>query len=115
MVQSKSELFLATYFADSDVGLGDYTYNRRLAGEGHPYRLRPNFSWETDSGELILWEHLGMLDREDYQKGWEKKRAWYAANGYVEDENLFTSSEGPGLDMSLVAAVASRVRKALNR
>jgi hypothetical protein len=37
MVQSKSELTLATYFASSDVGLGDYTYNRKLDGEG--YRL----------------------------------------------------------------------------
>ena len=35
----------------------------------YPYRLRPDFSWETDGGELILWEHLGMLDREDYKKG----------------------------------------------
>jgi hypothetical protein len=73
MVQSKSELTLATYFASSDVGLGDYTYNRKLEGEGYPYRLRPDFSWETDAGELILWEHLGMLDREDYKKGWEKE------------------------------------------
>lgn len=115
MVQSKSELALATYFASSDVGLGDYTYNRKLEGEGYPYRLRPDFSWETDAGELILWEHLGMLDRDDYKKGWDKKKAWYITNGYVEERNLFTSTEGPGLDMSLVAAVAQRVKKALNR
>ena len=81
----------------------------------YPYRLRPDFSWETDAGELVLWEHLGMLDREDYKKGWEKKKAWYAANGYIEGKNLFTSSEGPGLDMNLIADVAQRVRKALDR
>ncbi len=115
MVQSKSELTLATYFGGSDVGLGDYTYNRKLEGEGYPYRLRPDFSWETDSGELILWEHLGMLDRDDYKKGWEKKRAWYAANGYTEGVNLFTSTEGPGLDMSLVEEVAKKVRQVLGR
>ena len=89
MVQSKSELALATYFAGADVGLGDYTYNRKLEGDGYPYRLRPDFSWETDAGELVLWEHLGMLDREDYRRGWEKKHAWYLANGYKEDVNLF--------------------------
>ncbi len=115
MVQSKSELTLATYFASSEVGLGDYTYNRKLEGESYPYRLRPDFSWETDAGELILWEHLGMLDREDYKAGWEKKRAWYAANGYTEGVNLFTSTEGPGLDMSHVEAVAKEVKKALVR
>lgn len=91
MVQSKSELALATYFSSPDAGLGDYTYNRKLEAEGYPYRLRPDFSWETDSEELILWEHLGMLDREDYKKGWEKKREWYKVNGYVEGINLFTS------------------------
>jgi hypothetical protein len=115
MVQSKSELALATYFAGSDIGLGDYTYNRKLEGEGYPYRLRPDFSWETDAGELILWEHLGMLDRDDYKKGWEKKKAWYAANGYTDGVNLFTSTEGPGLDMSLVAGVAKRVKQVLDR
>jgi hypothetical protein len=115
MVQSKSELTLATYFASSDVGLGDYTYNRKLDGEGYPYRLRPDFSWETDAGEVILWEHLGMLDREDYKEGWYKKRAWYAKNDYVEGVNLFTSTEGPGLDMSHVADVAQKVKKALGR
>ncbi|MBQ0942292.1 ATP-dependent RecD-like DNA helicase [Ideonella sp. 4Y16] len=115
MVQSKSELTLATYFACPDVNLGDYTYNRRLEGEGYPYRLRPDFSWETDAGELILWEHLGMLDREDYRQGWEKKKAWYASNGYTEGHNLFTSTEGPGLDMAEIAMVAQRVRKALDR
>lgn len=115
MVQSKSELTLATYFASPDVGLGDYTYNRKLEGEGYPYRLRPDFSWETDAGELVLWEHLGMLDRDDYREGWKKKKAWYAANGYIEDKNLFTSTEGPGLDMAAVASVAQRVRKALDR
>ena len=115
MVQSKSELTLATYFASSDVGLGDYTYNRKLEGEGYPYRLRPDFSWETDSGELILWEHLGMLDRDDYKKGWDKKRAWYDANGYHEGINLFTSTEGPGLDIGHVASVAQSVKRVLNR
>ena len=47
MVQSKSELTLATYFSSSDVGLSDYAYNRKLEGEGYPYRLRPDFSWEN--------------------------------------------------------------------
>jgi AAA domain/UvrD-like helicase C-terminal domain len=115
MVQSKSELALATYFASSDANLGDYTYNRKLEGEGYPYRLRPDFSWETDAGELVLWEHLGMLDRDDYKQGWEKKKAWYATNGYIEGSNLFTSTEGPGLDMGPIADVAANVRKVLGR
>lgn len=113
MVQSKSELTLANYFAT--VGLDDYTYNRKIDGEGYPYRLHPDFSWETDAGDLILWEHLGMLALDDYRKGWDKKKAWYAANGYTEGVNLFTSTEGPGLDMALIDQVAQKVKKALDR
>lgn len=56
-----------------------------------------------------------MLDRDDYKKGWEKKNAWYAANGYTEGVNLFTSTEGPGLDMNLVEAIAQKVKRALDR
>jgi len=115
MVQSKSELALATYFSNSDVGLGDYTYNRTVEGDEYPYKLRPDFSWETDAGELILWEHLGMLDRDDYKKGWDKKKAWYARHGFLEGKNLFTSTEGPGLDMGQIAEVAKQVRETLGR
>jgi hypothetical protein len=38
-----------------------------------------------------------MLDRDDYRAGWERKRQWYEANGFIEGQNLFTSSESPGL------------------
>ena len=42
----------------------------------------PDFTIEDDiSGRTIYWEHLGMLDREDYRRGWEKKLACYRANG----------------------------------
>ena len=33
----------------------------------------------------------------------------------TEDVNLFTSTEGPGLDMNLVEAVAKKVRQVLGR
>ena len=26
------------------------------------------------------WEHVGMLDRQDYKAHWEKKLAWYKKN-----------------------------------
>lgn len=61
----------------------------------------------------MLWEHLGMLDRDDYKRGWEWKRKWYMQNGYKEGVNLFSSTEGPGLDMEAVAKVAANVRAAL--
>ena len=53
-----------------------------VEGSKSPGRLRPDFSLITDAGDVIVWEHLGMLNREDYRRGWEWKRAWYENNGF---------------------------------
>ena len=50
-----------------------YFYERPLEGTKSPGRLRPDFSFVTDAGDVIIWEHLGMLDRDDYRRGWEWK------------------------------------------
>jgi len=70
MVRSKSELVIANHLFD--VGL-PYLYERPLEGTISPGRLRPDFSFVTDAGDVIVWEHLGMLDCDDYRRGWEWK------------------------------------------
>jgi hypothetical protein len=110
-VRSKSELAIANYLHSQGLR---YEYERPLEGTVVPGRLRPDFSFVSDAGDVIVWEHLGMLDRDDYRRGWEWKREWYRANGFVEDQTLFTTSEGPGLDMSVVAGTADQLRRALS-
>jgi ATP-dependent exoDNAse (exonuclease V) alpha subunit len=110
MVQSKSELAIANYLAAIDL---PYHYNRPLHGTTAPGKVYPDFTFVSDAGETILWEHLGMLDRDDYKRGWDWKREWYSKNGFEVGRNLFTSTEGPGLDMTKVKATAEAVRKAL--
>ncbi len=110
LVRSKSELAIANYL--HAVGL-PYRYERPLSGEAVEGRLRPDFSFENDAGDLVIWEHLGMMDRADYRQGWEWKRNWYAGNGYKEGERLFTTTEEGGLDMDRVKETASRVAVAL--
>jgi hypothetical protein len=112
MVQSKSELAIGTYL--ENIGM-PYRYIRPFDGAVAPGRVRPDFTFTSNSGEVILWEHLGMLDREDYLSGWTWKKEWYGKNGFVLGKNLFTSTEGPGLDMSEVAKVAEDVREALEK
>jgi hypothetical protein len=42
----------------------------------------PDFTIENEiSGQTVYWEHLGMLADQGYRHGWEKKLAWYRANG----------------------------------
>jgi hypothetical protein len=112
LVRSKSELAIANFLASEGL---PYQYERRIEGTEAPGRLLPDFSFITDAGDIVIWEHLGMLNRDDYRRGWEWKRQWYAQNGYREGETLFTTSESPGLDMNVVREVASRVKEALNR
>jgi hypothetical protein len=110
LVRSKSELVIANYL--HNVGL-PYQYERPLEGTAAPGRLRPDFSFIDDSGDVIVLEHLGMLDRPDYRRSWEWKRQWYLANGYREGENLFTTQELQGLDMESVVEVARQIQALL--
>jgi len=110
LVRSKSELVIANMLHASGV---EYEYERVLEGETEPGRLRPDFSFITPVGDVVLWEHLGMLDREDYRRGWEWKQEWYRKNGFVEGDNLFTSrdDERGGLDSAKLRAVVDQIKE----
>jgi len=53
-----------------------------------------------------------MMNREDYRQGWEWKRQWYLANGFVDGETLFTSQddERGGLDCTPLAETALKIK-----
>jgi hypothetical protein len=86
MVRSKSELLIAEKLYALAM---NYQYERILEGTARPGRLRPDFSFVDAAGDLIIWEHLGRMDRADYRDGWKWKREWYAQNGYIEGKTLF--------------------------
>lgn len=114
LVRSKSELVIANMLYG--MGMGDwYRYERVCEGDLEPGRLRPDFSFVTDDGDLIVWEHLGMLTRDDYRRGWEWKKNWYETNGFVPEETLFTTQDDVrgGLDSSEIERVARRIRDLL--
>jgi hypothetical protein len=108
MVRSKSELVIANHLFS--VGL-KYEYERPLDGTASAGRLRPDFSFITDAGDLVIWEHLGMMNRDDYRRGWEWKTAWYEQNGYVKGKSLFTTGddERGGFDSRPIEEIARRV------
>ncbi|MBS0160189.1 MAG: AAA family ATPase [Nitrospira sp.] len=114
LVRSKSELVIANMLFT--MGLGDkYEYERVCEGTSETGRLRPDFSFVTADGDLIIWEHLGMLNREDYRRGWEWKKQWYAKNGYFEGKTLFTSADGPdgSLDSKVLKETALKIQALL--
>jgi ATP-dependent exoDNAse (exonuclease V) alpha subunit len=110
MVRSKSELLIAEKLNTLSM---NYQYERPLEGTVREGRLRPDFSFTDDAGNVILWEHLGRMDRADYREGWEWKRQWYAQNGFTKGDNLFTTTELQIRDMNLIDEVARRIQAAL--
>ena len=115
-VRSKSELIIADALSSAGI---EFEYEKPLSLGGS---IRyPDFTIDDEiSGRIIFWEHLGMLEREDYRRSWEKKLAWYRSQGVLPaDEGagpsgmLVTTSESSsaGFDSSTVQTV---IRKYLN-
>jgi ATP-dependent DNA helicase RecQ len=74
-VRSKSEVIIANIMFQSGI---PYTYELPLTAPDGAYLL-PDFTIAC-KGKIYYWEHLGMLDVEDYEKEWEFKKTLYQRN-----------------------------------
>ena len=108
-VRSKSELIIADALTDAGYR---FEYEKPLTLGG--ITRYPDFTIEDEiSGKTLYWEHLGLLHRADYKRSWEKKQAWYQANGVVlagaktpaGAPLLVTTSEEKGFDSGMVQRV----------
>lgn len=110
MVRSKSELVIANKLFSMGM---EYQYERIIEGSNRAGKLRPDFTFTDPAGDIIIWEHLGMLGRDDYRRGWDWKKGWYAENGYIEGTNLFTTAddEHGGLDSKKIEEVAMEIQR----
>lgn len=110
-VQSKSELKIMDDCLRA--GLRPKYEQRLYSSSGDGTWKLPDFSFETDAGERVIWEHLGMLDVTVYAQNWNRKKQWYTANGYVEGVNLFTTTEVGGLRSEDISSTVEKVRAAV--
>ena len=110
MVRSKSELIIADLLFEEEI---PYEYEQPLDGDKVLGRLHPDFSFTDAAGDRVIWEHLGMMHDEEYVRGWKWKLEWYAKNGFVIGENLFTSEErkGQGLQKHALRAIAAKIKE----
>lgn len=104
MVRSKSEVIIANMLYEAGI---DYSYEEKLTLE-NGISTHPDFTIHK-GGKDIYWEHLGMLNKEDYRKGWDLKRKTYEENGIIEGQNLIISKDG--LDGSLNSQEIERLIK----
>lgn len=112
MVRSKSELVIANMLYQLGI---TYQYEPKYEGLLVPGIVRPDFMFADPAGDAIIWEHLGMLTRDDYRQSWERKQDWYLQNGFVEGASLFTTrdDEKGGLDSEDVRKVAEQIKDLL--
>ena len=114
-VRSKSELLV--YEALRNAGFAPEYEKALLLGGATRY---PDFTIDDEiSGRTVYWEHLGMLERDEYRRSWEKKLVWYRANkvllaedGGGENGMLITSQESSTAGFNL-ADVQEKIRKFL--
>ena len=91
IVRSKSEVIIANELFNEGI---KFEYEKLIEENGH--RCIPDFTFEDASGDIIIWEHLGLLNNPSYRKSWEKKLEFYNSIGFEEGKNLFTTRDHDG-------------------
>ena len=91
IVRSKSEVIIADALYNEGI---KFEYEKLLEENGH--RCIPDFTFEDASGDIIIWEHLGLLDNPSYKASWDKKLTFYNSIGFEEGKNLFTTRDHDG-------------------
>lgn len=111
-VRSKSEVIIANELHHKDI---DFQYEEPLRFKDNTMCL-PDFTFESDSGEKIIWEHLGMLKLPNYRKRWEEKLKLYGENGFILGKNLFTTEdkEDGGISTPEILAVIDRIIESID-
>lgn len=99
LVRSKSEVIVANILFQSGI---PFEYEKLLIAPGGPPKS-PDFTVEWEE-KTYYWEHLGMLDVEDYRRQWELKKAWYEASFPGQ---LITSRESATLSRETKQIIAS--------
>ncbi|MCK4246940.1 MAG: hypothetical protein KAX04_00180 [Methanomicrobia archaeon] len=92
MVRSKSELIIANLLYERNI---PFEYEKQLYGSDGRFGPLPDFTivW---NGKEWYWEHLGMLEIEEYKSHWEVKKEWYKAHGL--SKRLIITEEREGVD-----------------
>ncbi len=89
MVRSKSEAFIVLLLVTHHI---PFRYECLLELDGK--KLYPDFTIRHPvTGEIIYWEHCGMLDNPDYISQFINKMRHYLYNGIIPDHNLILTFE----------------------
>lgn len=123
MVRSKSEALIGEFLLAAGI---PFRYEKALelasvyedeAGfkQTSLERVFPDFTIFLPNGDIILWEHEGLVDNMDYRKRNLRKVMLYFDNGYYVPHNLIITMEGGdnSFDSDAVLRIINGVLKPL--
>lgn len=99
-VRSKSEVIIANILFQSGIA---FEYEAQLLASDGSGRW-PDFTVEWQ-GQTFFWEHLGMLDDDEYNRKWQVKKAWYETHFPGQ---LITTQETSTLSQETKLIISSR-------
>jgi len=111
-VRSKSEVIVADALYRAGI---DYEYEKLLTFSDGEKAL-PDFTITKDNGEMIYWEHLGMLGDYGYRKDWERKKQKYADHGITIENGLLNISQDElsgGINSQEIETIIDKIKNGI--
>lgn len=124
-VRSKSEAIIGEFLLAAGI---PFRYEKTLdlvrvyedeAGFKHASteRVFPDFTIYLPNGEIIIWEHEGLIDKMNYRRRNMRKLMLYFENGFYMPHNLIITMEGEKspFDSEAVLRIVNGILKPLFR
>lgn len=90
LMRTKSELIIANRLEHYNI---PYLPEMPLWFEYNMYPIYPDFTILKSNGDIVIWEHMGRMDKEDYFIKNSRKIIEYRQNGYSQNTNLIITLE----------------------
>ncbi len=110
-VRSKSETIIVNMMTGRRVRfVYEEPIRLEIPGRGS-ITMHPDFVIYLDNGEIIIWEHLGMLSSDSYTESQARKLQMYHLAGYTLGKNLFLTADNADgtLDVSVILRVIDEI------
>ena len=101
LVASKSEEMIANMLFAMDI---EYEYEKEMVLNGS--HVLPDFIIHKKDGSIVIWEHAGLLENDEYAQRFSKKLKIYEQAGFTRQNNLIITRD---VDGSLPAKDIRRV------
>lgn len=88
LMRSKSERFIGDFLEKKQRV---YRYEPKISIEGRD--VYPDFMVLKPNGEIVIWEHMGLMNNAEYADRMMRKLQNYRKNGYVQHRNLICTYE----------------------